>query len=78
MSDMTCQIDSRFTLKIGDYGFDSLRTVQQLETYHSSQEERNVRLLMWRAPEHLRRDMPPAGTQKGWQRHHGSVDFICQ
>ena len=65
LNDTTCQIDSRFILKIGGYGFDCLRNHEDLEAYHSSQINRNVRILLWRAPELLRRAMPPAGTQKG-------------
>ncbi|OWA50763.1 Atrial natriuretic peptide receptor 1 [Hypsibius exemplaris] len=65
LNDNTCQIDSRFILKIGGYGFDCLRTHEELQSFHLSQVDRNTRPLLWRAPELLRRTMPPAGTPKG-------------
>ncbi|OWA50761.1 Atrial natriuretic peptide receptor 1 [Hypsibius exemplaris] len=65
LNDNTCQIDSRFILKIGGYGFDCLRTHEELQSFHFSQVDRNIRPLLWRAPELLRRTMPPAGTPKG-------------
>ncbi|OWA50762.1 Atrial natriuretic peptide receptor 1 [Hypsibius exemplaris] len=65
LNDNTCQIDSRFIMKIGGYGFDCLRTHEELQAFHLSQLDRNTRPLLWRAPELLRRTMPPAGTPKG-------------
>jgi hypothetical protein len=64
-NDTACHIDSRFILKIGGYGFESLRSKDDLEPFHVSQENRNLRILLWRAPGFVRGSIPPSGTQKG-------------
>ena len=68
LSDVACQIDSRFVLKITDFGFPSLRQDTELELVYNEQEDRDYHSLLWRAPEHLRRRMPPSGTPKGHLR----------
>ncbi|XP_055346504.1 atrial natriuretic peptide receptor 1-like [Paramacrobiotus metropolitanus] len=69
LSDTACQVDSRFVLKISDYGLPSLRHEFDLQpvTFEEEYEDprRNYRMLLWRAPELLRRRMPENGTQKG-------------
>ena len=59
----TCLIDMRFTLKIGDYGLPFFRPKGFLEPPRSSDLNRNLTPLLWRAPELLRQTMPPKGTQ---------------
>ncbi|XP_068188575.1 atrial natriuretic peptide receptor 1 [Antennarius striatus] len=56
-----CVVDSRFVLKITDYGLQSLRTVSGHEDTHACYARK-----LWTAPELLRTDGgPPCGTQKG-------------
>ncbi|KAM9385908.1 atrial natriuretic peptide receptor 1 [Pholidichthys leucotaenia] len=56
-----CVVDSRFVLKITDYGLQSLRTSSCPEDTHTFYASK-----LWTAPELLRMDCPPAcGTQKG-------------
>ena len=65
LSDETCLIDSRFVLKLTDIGLRSLRDLGNLQPVMLHMEDRDYRVLLWRAPEHLRRLMPSSGSQKG-------------
>ncbi|XP_036949725.1 atrial natriuretic peptide receptor 1 isoform X2 [Acanthopagrus latus] len=56
-----CVVDSRFVLKITDYGLQSLRTSSSPEDTHAYYARK-----LWTAPELLRTECPPlCGTQKG-------------
>ncbi|XP_049885554.1 atrial natriuretic peptide receptor 1 isoform X3 [Pectinophora gossypiella] len=56
-----CVVDSRFVLKITDFGIHALRTSEKDARAHSYWTR-----LLWTAPELLRMtDPPPEGTQKG-------------
>ncbi|XP_041823045.1 atrial natriuretic peptide receptor 1 [Melanotaenia boesemani] len=56
-----CVVDSRFVLKITDYGLQSLRTSTSPEDTHAY-----YACKLWTAPELLRTECPPlCGTQKG-------------
>ncbi|KAG5856481.1 hypothetical protein ANANG_G00008400 [Anguilla anguilla] len=56
-----CVVDSRFVLKITDYGLASFRTEADSEDAHAFYARR-----LWSAPELLRMESPPpGGTQKG-------------
>ncbi|XP_039623619.1 atrial natriuretic peptide receptor 1-like isoform X2 [Polypterus senegalus] len=56
-----CVVDSRFVLKITDYGLASVRTASDCEDTHSFYAKK-----LWTAPELLRMENPPPqGTQKG-------------
>uniref|UniRef100_A0A9J8C5C4 Guanylate cyclase n=1 Tax=Cyprinus carpio carpio TaxID=630221 RepID=A0A9J8C5C4_CYPCA len=55
-----CVVDSRFVLKITDYGLSSIRTESDTEDAHSHYARK-----LWMAPELLRMEcFPPGGTQK--------------
>lgn len=57
-----CVVDNRFVLKITDYGLSSFRT----DSETSSEAHAYYAQRLWRAPELLRLENPPAqGTQKG-------------
>ncbi|XP_055346499.1 atrial natriuretic peptide receptor 1-like [Paramacrobiotus metropolitanus] len=60
-----CVIDSRFMVKITDYGLTAFIDSKTLLPPNSSEETRDYRELLWRAPELLRQVMPVRGTQKG-------------
>ncbi|KAL6457541.1 hypothetical protein MHYP_G00345040 [Metynnis hypsauchen] len=56
-----CLVDSRFVVKITDYGLASFRKENNLEDTHAFYARK-----MWTAPELLRdENRPPCGTQKG-------------
>ncbi|XP_019377237.1 PREDICTED: atrial natriuretic peptide receptor 1 [Gavialis gangeticus] len=56
-----CVVDSRFVLKITDYGLESFRTAADSDDSHGLFAKK-----LWTAPELLRMEVPPArGTQKG-------------
>ncbi|KAJ2954872.1 hypothetical protein O0L34_g3193 [Tuta absoluta] len=56
-----CVVDSRFVLKITDFGIHALRTAEKDTRAHSYWTR-----MLWTAPELLRMpDPPPEGTQKG-------------
>ncbi|XP_068778711.1 atrial natriuretic peptide receptor 1 isoform X1 [Struthio camelus] len=56
-----CVVDSRFVLKITDYGLESFRVAPDSEDSHALFAKK-----LWTAPELLRMEAPPArGTQKG-------------
>ncbi|GAV02677.1 hypothetical protein RvY_13213 [Ramazzottius varieornatus] len=60
-----CRIDSNFVLKISDFGLHPLRNQEDLAPLSEyDAEDRNYELLLWRAPELLRRIMPANGTQQ--------------
>ncbi|XP_078138641.1 atrial natriuretic peptide receptor 2-like, partial [Centroberyx gerrardi] len=64
LSSSNCVVDSRFVLKVTDYGLSHLRqTPPSLESLDPSSEQWTT--LLWRAPELLRGNMPPSGTQRG-------------
>ncbi|OQV12253.1 Atrial natriuretic peptide receptor 1 [Hypsibius exemplaris] len=65
LSSFTCLVDIRFTIKITDYGLPFFRSRADLQPVRTSDHERNMGHLLWRAPELLRQVMPPKGTQKG-------------
>lgn len=57
-----CLVDSRWVLQISDFGLHELKAGQEVS---QESEENRVRSLLWRAPELLRMEHPPArGTQK--------------
>ncbi|XP_055351643.1 atrial natriuretic peptide receptor 1-like [Paramacrobiotus metropolitanus] len=62
----TCLVDSNFVLKISEYGMYYFRQEEDLApvTEHD-REGRDYETLLWRAPELMRRHMPPEGTPKG-------------
>ncbi|XP_019476836.1 atrial natriuretic peptide receptor 1-like, partial [Meleagris gallopavo] len=56
-----CVVDSRFVLKITDYGLESFRVAPDGDDSHALFAKK-----LWTAPELLRMEIPPArGTQKG-------------
>ncbi|XP_042295204.1 atrial natriuretic peptide receptor 1 isoform X2 [Sceloporus undulatus] len=56
-----CVVDSRFVLKITDYGLASFRQAPETDDSHALFAKK-----LWTAPELLRMEVaPPAGTQKG-------------
>ncbi|XP_078390228.1 atrial natriuretic peptide receptor 1-like [Cetorhinus maximus] len=55
-----CVVDSRFVLKITDYGLASLRSTLDSEDQHLMYAKK-----LWTAPEILRMENPSTGTQKG-------------
>ncbi|GAU95879.1 hypothetical protein RvY_07415-2 [Ramazzottius varieornatus] len=62
----TCLVDARFTLQISDYGLPYFRDPGDLVPPRlSDNKNRNLEILLWRAPELLRQTMPAEGTQKG-------------
>ncbi|XP_055352797.1 atrial natriuretic peptide receptor 1-like [Paramacrobiotus metropolitanus] len=65
LSDESCLIDNRFILKVANFGFPALKDARDLQALNPGQEDRDYRILLWRAPELLRRTMPASGTQLG-------------
>ena len=65
LTDENCLIDSRFVMKISMYGLGLLQNEDDLLPPSADQTDRNWRLLLYRAPELLRKFMPDAGSQKG-------------
>ncbi|XP_055349485.1 atrial natriuretic peptide receptor 1-like [Paramacrobiotus metropolitanus] len=65
LTSFTCLVDTRFTLKICDYGLTIFRKASDLLPFRPGDTERSLTKLLWRAPELLRQAMPPKGTQKG-------------
>ncbi|XP_073809370.1 atrial natriuretic peptide receptor 1 isoform X2 [Danio rerio] len=61
LSSSSCVVDSRFVLKVTDFGLNSVR---RLDTEQSPGSDPWTALL-WRAPELLRQSIPANGTQKG-------------
>ena len=65
-----CLIDGRFTVKIGDLGLTTMRPSTTSLVVRSTEQQSVTHLqafhaLLWRAPEHLRTQMPSNGTAKG-------------
>ncbi|OQV13910.1 Atrial natriuretic peptide receptor 1 [Hypsibius exemplaris] len=60
-----CSVDSRFLVKITNYGVTAFVDPEDLAPpeKHQSDSARNWSMLLWRAPELLRQAMPPRGTQ---------------
>ncbi|XP_055353552.1 atrial natriuretic peptide receptor 2-like [Paramacrobiotus metropolitanus] len=66
LSALTCLIDSRFTLKITDYGISYFRHPSDFVPPRPGIDNmRSLQTFLWRAPELLRHAMPMRGTQKG-------------
>lgn len=66
LTSSNCVIDSRFVLKITDYG---MAFLQQFANTKEGDNKSDYFRLLWRAPEHLRAPMPPKGTKLGKQGH---------
>lgn len=64
LSAHTVLIDSRFVIKISDYGLEVFRPDDDLIPPEEEDEDRDFTRLLWRAPELLRRPVM-GGTQKG-------------
>nr|XP_015199399.1 PREDICTED: atrial natriuretic peptide receptor 1-like [Lepisosteus oculatus] len=62
LSSSNCVVDSRFVLKITDFGLSNLRRPNTAGIQNSKE---HWQCLLWRAPELLRGNMPTNGTQKG-------------
>ncbi|KPP60956.1 atrial natriuretic peptide receptor 1-like, partial [Scleropages formosus] len=60
LSSSNCVVDSRFVLKVTDFGLSQLRWPAGVPSPQDHWQR-----LLWRAPELLRTTMPPNGTQKG-------------
>ena len=60
----TCQVDSRWTVKVSFFGLQALTEVDKV---HGSEDERNYSQLLWTAPELLLLGdkAPSGGTDKG-------------
>ncbi|XP_010886835.2 atrial natriuretic peptide receptor 1 isoform X1 [Esox lucius] len=65
LSSSNCVVDSRFVLKVTDYGLSPLRRPPFQDDEGRCGSRDHWTSLLWRAPELLRDSMPPAGTQKG-------------
>lgn len=63
LSAMTCLVDSRFVIKICDFGVTELRSAGAYEPPDSGSFAQDFRVYLWRAPELLRQTMPEKGTQ---------------
>ncbi|XP_055348511.1 atrial natriuretic peptide receptor 1-like [Paramacrobiotus metropolitanus] len=62
LTSSNCVIDNRFVLKITDYGLGFLQPFLNKNVELAKTDEGR---LLWRAPEHLRAQMPPQGTPEG-------------
>ncbi|KAI3379471.1 hypothetical protein SNEBB_001321 [Seison nebaliae] len=61
-----CVVDSRFVLKITDFGFHSLRSPPSNNEQELTKDHAYYQGLLWTAPELLRQSNPkPGGTQRG-------------
>ncbi|KAG8182191.1 hypothetical protein JTE90_017142 [Oedothorax gibbosus] len=70
-----CMVDSRWVLKVADFGMHELRASQD-EPLPTRVQEARLRSSLWRAPELLRAAVPPPrGTQKGDVYSFGVVLF---
>jgi hypothetical protein len=56
-------VDSRLSVKVSDYGITKLRDQHELLAVKEGDTDRQSQPLLWRAPELLRVDMPPKGSQ---------------
>ena len=69
LTGFNCLIDSRFVLKITNYGLSAfvnpLDLIAPEKTDTRRDENNDYTVLLWRAPELLRVTMPVRGTQKG-------------
>ena len=63
LSTLTCLVDSRFVVKVTDYGITMLRQPALYFRANAVEDGELVKLLLWRAPELLRVEMPRHGTQ---------------
>ena len=50
-------------LQISDFGLTTFRDVKELAPPGEEQNERNFDMLLWRAPELMRQQMPAKGSQ---------------
>lgn len=62
LTSSNCVVDSRFVLKITDYGLGFLQPYLSKSEIETKSEESR---LLWRSPENLRASIPPQGTQEG-------------
>ncbi|XP_036372525.1 atrial natriuretic peptide receptor 1 [Megalops cyprinoides] len=62
LSSSNCVVDSRFVLKVTDFGLGQLRQKVKGETWGCCDDWHR---LLWTAPELLRKGVSPKGTQKG-------------
>ncbi|OQV20223.1 Atrial natriuretic peptide receptor 1 [Hypsibius exemplaris] len=62
---LVCLIDGRLSVKVSDYGITKLRNPDALLPFKEGDSMRECEQLLWRAPELLRVQMPPKGSQKG-------------
>ena len=64
LSAQSClQVDNRFMVKITDYGIRQFTPPVDLLPAEKSDEDRDFKVLLWRASELLRQLMPARGTQ---------------
>ena len=54
LSSVCCYVDSRFVLKIGDYGLNSFFELTLAELWAAKREPDYLTAQLWKAPEHLR------------------------
>jgi serine/threonine protein kinase len=54
LNSMCCYIDSRFMLKIGDFGLNSFFELTLAELWAAKREPEYLTAQLWKAPEHLR------------------------
>lgn len=74
LTSSNCVIDSRFVLKVTDYG---LAFLQQFVNTKDGDNKSDYFRLLWRAPEHLRALMPPKGTKLGTDKNlHWLIDWL--
>ncbi|XP_055329518.1 atrial natriuretic peptide receptor 2-like [Paramacrobiotus metropolitanus] len=60
---LSCLVDSRFVVRVTDYGLSLLHEFWEYSPPEESETTRNFKQLLWRAPELLREPMPKYGTQ---------------
>ena len=65
LTSYNCLIDSRFVLKVSQYGLPSFVPASVLDPPVDGLPEDQYEIYLWRAPEFLRTVMPVAGSQKG-------------
>ena len=54
LTSMCCYIDSRFVLKVGDYGLHTFFELSLAELWAVKREPEYMTMQLWKAPEHLR------------------------
>lgn len=68
-----CVVDSRFLVKISNFGLTSFVDTKDLLPPVRTDQTRDFNKLLWRAPELLRHVMPPNGTPVSSNRRKGHV-----